>query len=43
MRNLQGSTEKAEIERFRALSVLVGVARPYELKTGRNPERSAAR
>jgi hypothetical protein len=32
MRNLQGSTEKAEFERFRALSVRMGVAGAYRSK-----------
>jgi hypothetical protein len=36
MRYLYGSNEKAEIERFRALSVRVGVAGPYG-EPGCNP------
>jgi hypothetical protein len=36
MHYLQGSIEKAEIKRFRALSVRVGVAGPYGPKDGRD-------
>jgi hypothetical protein len=34
MRYLSGSIEKTEIQRFRALSVRVGVAGPYGSKAG---------
>jgi hypothetical protein len=42
MCDLQGSNEKAAVERFRALSVRVGVAGPRELKNGCNPAAQGA-
>ena len=39
MRGVQGSSEKTQVERFHALSMRMGMARPSVVKVDGKPER----